>query len=382
MKNNILYLEVPGEVFGGARRYLLDLIYLFKGDSEQHCIIGKNKVNASVISILENANVTCYDINLTSKDQATIVNLYNVISKIEPNIIYVNNSNSNVLDNVINYIKQYGKGNAKWVYTMHLPPKGLSQYIESHSIKKHIPFTFLYKYRKRNEIFFKSFDKIISVSNKYLQMATSIAPTIEENIIYIPNGVNTKEFSPPTTRSSDKLIIGGCGRLSEMKNFPLLIKAFSQVQSANKNIELRIAGEGNTLEELKRLRTELGLEKSIHFLGHQENPQEFYKELDVFILSSNREAFPFVILEAMATGLPIIATNVGDVPLMLQHDVNGYICPSDDVSALSRRLNQLISNEEKRNDMGKINRELAQSKYSREQYLLKTKSEILPLLEK
>ncbi len=110
-----------------------------------------------------------------------------------------------------------------------------------------------------------------------------------------------------------------------------------------------------------------GLETSVKFLGGTvkgEDKLNVFKEADIFVLPSYSEGFSTAILEAMASGLPVIATNVGAAPEIIENGVNGYIVEPGDIDSLSARIQQLIDNEELRMKMGDINSRLCEEKYN------------------
>jgi len=144
-------------------------------------------------------------------------------------------------------------------------------------------------------------------------------------IVVIPNGVDINRFHPVRKEDKDKergrdencICIGYLGRLSPEKNIINMLKAVRALES--ENIRLKIAGSGPLYNRVKKMETE-----RIKVLGYVEDAPSFYRSLDVFVLPSKLEAQPIVLLEAMASGLPIIATDVGDNKYFVQR--NGMIC--------------------------------------------------------
>jgi glycosyltransferase involved in cell wall biosynthesis len=113
-----------------------------------------------------------------------------------------------------------------------------------------------------------------------------------------------------------------------------------------------------TLQEQAR---SLEIDKSVRFLGFQDNLQELYPAFDLYCHSSlelEAEAFPLAILRALATGLPVVATSVGGIRLMVQEGVSGYLTPPEDPSALATALTRVVNDQHLRQTMGMASFEL------------------------
>ena len=150
--------------------------------------------------------------------------------------------------------------------------------------------------------------KVIANSDGLKNLALATAPQQEINVIW--NGVNLEEFTPAKTNSTkegEKLQLITVGRLIERKGFEFLIKALQGID----NIELSLIGEGYLKEELELLATRLGVR--VHFLGkvNHESIPGYLRQADVFVLPSLNEGMSNAIIEAMACGLPVIATDTG-----------------------------------------------------------------------
>ena len=133
------------------------------------------------------------------------------------------------------------------------------------------------------------------------------------------NQLKQKQFDKKAAREhlelpQDKYIFSNVGRLHPDKDQKTLIKAFSRVHSKLPNSMLVILGKGESEKELKELVNKLSLEEKVLFLGMIKNASHFFKAFDSFVLSSDREPFGMVLLEAMTAGLPIAITNCGGAP--------------------------------------------------------------------
>ena len=119
------------------------------------------------------------------------------------------------------------------------------------------------------------------------------------------------------------------GRFSNEKNHIGLIKAFDILHSKYPNTRLCLIGEGSLKEEVEAYVNELGLSHCVDFMGKQGNVYPFLNDADVFVLPSIVEGIPITLIEAIGTGLPMVATKVGGVPDMITHNVTGLLCDVD-----------------------------------------------------
>ena len=134
------------------------------------------------------------------------------------------------------------------------------------------------------------------------------------------------ERDPPKVHST--LTIGTVASLRPEKNLTRLIYAFHKT-SRHVDCRLIIVGDGPERHRLDALVARLGLTSVVHFAGQVENPAPMYREMDVFALSSDTEQMPYTVIEAMAAGLPVVATDVGDIAQMVTLDNLPYVVHAD-----------------------------------------------------
>jgi glycosyltransferase involved in cell wall biosynthesis len=176
----------------------------------------------------------------------------------------------------------------------------------------------------------------------------------------IPNSVNIIPALPPTERTALRTKLTGrasypllisVGRLSLPKGYPDLLNAFSTVRLQYPNAALIIAGGGALRKELEAQITGLKLEGFVFLLGARDDVPDLLAASDLYISSSHWEGLPVSVLEAMAAGLPVIATRVGDVPRVVV-DRAGIIVPPREPAALSAAICDLLANPEKMRALG------------------------------
>ena len=131
-----------------------------------------------------------------------------------------------------------------------------------------------------------------------------------------------------------------------------LIEAFSQVQRKIPNSRLVIVGDGTLLKKLKNRAEKLGISSRVLFTGFREDVLELIRGFDVFVLPSLNEGMGKVLVEAMALGKPIIASNIGGITDLVIHEENGFLVPHADADAIARSIISLYCHPAKRKEMG------------------------------
>ncbi|MBR0410344.1 MAG: glycosyltransferase family 4 protein [Eubacterium sp.] len=139
-----------------------------------------------------------------------------------------------------------------------------------------------------------------------------------------------------------------CGRLSNQKNYPLLLMAFAELLKEFPEEQLRIYGEGTLKEELTTLTKELGIEQSVHFMGFSTDMVSIYRDAKFLVMTSDYEGMPNVILEALASSIPVISTDCpcGGPRMVIKNGVNGYLIPVGDIESLTTNMKRLLNNME------------------------------------
>jgi glycosyltransferase involved in cell wall biosynthesis len=213
-----------------------------------------------------------------------------------------------------------------------------------------------------------------------------------DKVVTIYNGIDVKAFMDSNlTREEartqlrlpdrDTFVYGTVGRLVETKGQDVLLKAFARVCEKYPESWLVLAGEGRLESKLRGLAAELGIQESVIFLGHRHDIPEVLKAYDVFVLSSVAEGLPGALLEAMATGLPVIASRVGGVPEILNNSELGTMVSPRSVDELASAMKGLYRKpEEKRYEIGKVLRERVLEGFSKEKMVSAITAEYLTVM--
>jgi glycosyltransferase involved in cell wall biosynthesis len=155
-------------------------------------------------------------------------------------------------------------------------------------------------------------------------------------------------------RKDSPLVITMIARFDRQKDHLTLLKALSTLKHLE--WELRLAGTGPLLPDVIRFGEEYGLSPRIHFLNECLDTPRLLAESDIFVLSTNWEAFPISILEAMRAGLPVIATNTGGVSEAVEDGTSGFLVPRGDLTSLADRIALLLTSADLRLKLGSQSR--------------------------
>ena len=198
--------------------------------------------------------------------------------------------------------------------------------------------------------------KVTCVSNTLVKFFAKELGVPGNKLVAIYNGVDTKKFRPPAVsdKMRSKVRIGAVGRLVEEKDYPTLLHALSLLKARGLLFEAEIIGEGPLASDLHNLARELQITDVLLFRGNRQDIPELLRELDIYVLSSQSEGMPIAVLEAMATGLPVVATNVDAVPEIVRHNVNGILVEKGDRFALADAIQRLISDPVLRQRLGSL----------------------------
>jgi sugar transferase (PEP-CTERM/EpsH1 system associated) len=190
---------------------------------------------------------------------------------------------------------------------------------------------------------------------------------VRKPINQIYNGVDTEFYKPGPDDScraelgipEQSFVIGIVASLYPIKDHATLIKAFKRLRESNPDAYLIIVGDGEERTRLEALSPE-----GVLFLGNRRDVPRIMRALDVFVLCSLNEGISNTILEAMGTGLPVIASNVGGNPDLVQDGITGTLFPTGDVEALTKRLQNYLLSPDERQRHGEQGRAAAVAHYN------------------
>jgi glycosyltransferase involved in cell wall biosynthesis len=216
------------------------------------------------------------------------------------------------------------------------------------------PLIFLYELLFLPMIFRKS-QKIICYSPDFMKRNLNI---YKAKVNYIPPGVDTKVFKLSKKRSAnDVLFVGRIEKNSDWKGISYLFEAISIVKRIKPDISLRLVGPGDRVEYFKMYSQKLGINKNIKFVGSKINSELAleYQHSKVIVLPSitESESFGIVLIEAMACKKPVIGSNVGGIPYVIDNEQNGLLVPPKDPEALAKAIIKILKNPKLAKKMGR-----------------------------
>lgn len=359
-KAKILYLITQSQ-WGGAQKYVFDLaknfrnkfavVVAFGGDGEL-----KNRLDTENIRNFTLPNLVREIDPL--KDFWGFWEIYRLIQKEQPDIVHTNSSKAEILGNLAAWLHRIPV-----VFTAH----GFVFNEPMHRWKKSF---YIFLERLAN----KFTHTLICVSDydRTGALLHRIAP--EKKLVAIHNGIGSENFptgnnKPP--KKDAKFILTTIANFYPTKGLPYLIEAADILSRKFDNLEFWIIGDGQERFFLEKLIRHYNL-KNVILWGFQNNSQTYLEKSDIFVLPSVKEGFPYTILEAMAAGLPIVATRVGGIPEAIKDGENGFLVPPSDSQALAQKIFVLIESSGERIRMSKKNRARVAELFSLDLMLRKT----------
>lgn len=219
-----------------------------------------------------------------------------------------------------------------------------------------------------------------SQETKRTILANNKALVPEKKIKVIYNGVSLpryrKKVQPIYVPEKGEVVLGCAGRLSEEKGHQFLLEMMRILNGKETKFTLLIAGEGRLLHTLQKRAKKLGIEDSVRFLGFVKEMPSFFRSLDIFLLSSHYEGFGYVIAEAMASRIPVIAFDIKSSSEIIDHGITGYITRNNSAVDLAEYVMKLAGDKQLREKMGTQGMKRVEAMFS----LDKTREEVLELI--
>lgn len=188
----------------------------------------------------------------------------------------------------------------------------------------------------------------------------------EERLHCVPNGVRARSWKKRAEARrdlglpQDALVVAFLARLSAQKNPILMIESFARVAQRIDKARLAFAGDGELGEACRQRARALGIEDRVHWLGYR-RAHDVMPAADVFALSSRYEGMPYVYLEALSCGLPIVSTEVGGSSLAVEEGHNGYVTQLDDSEAFAAAIARILESPKRRDEMAAASKDRAQT---------------------
>jgi glycosyltransferase involved in cell wall biosynthesis len=216
-------------------------------------------------------------------------------------------------------------------------------------------------------------DAFVALSKSHARHLVRKEHLSESRVHIVPNGVDTDSFSPRPAREdlrhelrlgSEAPVIGIVARLGVEKNHDMLFNAAGGILQKCPAARFLIVGDGPERSRLEGLARQLGIAEAVRFLGARRDVADLYNLMDVCVLTSRMEALPLCILEALASGVPVVATNVGSVPELIAHARHGFLVEPSDKRRLAAYVVDLLKDPAKRREMGAAGREFVLERHT------------------
>lgn len=222
--------------------------------------------------------------------------------------------------------------------------------------------------------------RIITVSEALKNDLVANFKIKPDKITPIYNGIDLKAFLKPVDRGvvrkkygiePQSIVIGTLARMAPQKGLKYLIEAVPLL-CKDKNTRIIVGGDGPLKTELEKIAEKLGVRDQIIFPGLVQNTPEFLVSLDVFVMPSIAEGLSITTMEAMAAGLPVVASRVGGLPELVRENLTGFLVKPRDSMALAESINKLTTNLELRTKFGEAARNIARTNFDQSQMINKT----------
>ena len=219
--------------------------------------------------------------------------------------------------------------------------------------------------------------RFIAVSQSERDVAIRERLVAPQKIVVIPNGVEAEAFQRPVHARAhiraelqiplDAVVIGTAARLTAQKDPECLVRAVREVVArTRREVFLVWAGDGELAADVRRIVAECGLEQRCRLLGIRRDVRAVMCAFDIVALTSRYEGMPYVLLEAMALGLPVVATDVVGTRDVVENGVNGYLVPPESPTAVADALLALVNSDTRRGELGERGRRMAAERYTLE----------------
>lgn len=331
MKPKLLYV-ITRLVAGGAQHLLLDLVEHLRGEYDIHIAAGPETGHEGSLwnearMLLPEGHVhVCRQLvrNVRPhRDLRAYFELLRLIRALKPDIVHTHTSKAGFLGR----LAAHRAGVPRIVHSTH----GLIFHKEANipGVSGHLLVLFFFKIMER--MAGQRCHAIVCLSEREVGDVLRLDLGPSHTVTCIPNGADLAPFATIPRAREDwrqrEVRIGAAGRLNREKGYDLLLRAFRHLLDRFPNLCLEIAGSGPLLGKLQKMVAALGLEGKVVFRGYIKDMRSFLAGLDIFMLSSHYEGFGLVLIEAMAAGLPVVATDVGGVAEVLDGGKAGTVVP-------------------------------------------------------
>lgn len=341
MNNNKIKIVHIAQANGGVEVYLKMFFKYIKKDKYDNYLILSEKYNESK-RYFEDLGMKVFIVNMgreisPSEDLKAMFEIYKILKEIEPNIVYTHSSKAGGLGRIP--AKLVG---AKSIYN----PHGWAFDMNVSNKKK-----FVFKYAEKLLGYFT--DKIIAISQYEKEVAINEKIVKDKKIEVIENAIDLEKFNKKYDSSEllndlqwnkDCIVIGMIARISEQKSPHTFVDIAIRLSEKYPQYRFLMVGDGEQRDEIENRIKNNNLDSKFYITGWVDDPYKYLDIFDVALLTSKWEGFGLVIPEYMAAGKPVIASNVGGIPTIINNGINGYIINNLNVDKFINSIENIINN--------------------------------------
>jgi len=231
-----------------------------------------------------------------------------------------------------------------------------------------------YLHRAVDRFLLRWTDEVICVAKSDRDLALKEGLALPDHVSVIYNGIDLSRFEPRGRegRTDSRFIVGTVGRLHEQKGHVHLLETAALVRRVHPQVRFRIIGDGPLRQQLEAKARMRGVDDIVEFLGTRGDVPAQLRQFDLFVLPSLWEGLPYVLLEAMATGLPVVATDVDGVREVIADRTEGVLVPSGNAQALATAVVELATDTARRADLGARGAQAVRQRFSLEAMIEQT----------
>lgn len=365
MKKRLLYLITRSDI-GGAQTHVIDLVKGFCTDYEVHLATSSE---GPLTEAVKNLSVSVHllpsltrSINLFNDFQA-LRDTQALIRKIQPNLIHAHSSKAGLIGRISGSLCKVPA-----VFTAH----GWGFAPRTPVFRRIIALV-------SEKLSASLAEKLICVAESDCQLAMQYGVANRSKLVTVRYGISNSAvpLANPLIQPPRLIMVA---RFNEQKDQTTLIKALSRLKT--NDIHLDFVGSGPSMESCRDLAESLEVADKISFLGDRRDVADLLARSQIFVLSTHYEGLPISILEAMRSGLPVVATSVSGIPEEVIHGETGLLVPPGDEQALASALETLIDSPELRQRMGEAGRQKFLQEFTIERMISQIESVYKQILDK
>lgn len=370
-KINILHIYQNSQI-GGIQQQILSLIKEYDRElfNPVFCCLGPKK---EMMQEIEKLGIDCVSLNREKYHRISpgiVPDLYRLIKKRRIHIVRTHKYRSNF----------YGRPAARLA--------GVPVISSEHNI--YLDKELRLSRRLINKLLSGITDKMVAVSEAIRNDIIKYDRVNPSKVLVMRNGVDTERFNGMTDPSDvrkefslkeEDIILGFIGRLVLNKGLKYLIDTVAILKKEVKNLKLFIVGKGGLMDELKDMAKKNNVHENVIFTGERRDIPAMLSCFDIFIMPSIKEGLPNALLEAMASGKPVVATDIGGIPEVIKNGTNGLLVPPHDPGSLAEAIRSLIENKSLAKKTGQAARKFIEEHHSIKSTARKWQSLYLSILQ-